>query len=86
MLQRRIAASAFVSKCRNMAIKHENFQIPTYEDVVGGFGGKQYFTVLVQKDSFWQVALINDSLQLCIFNMPFRHYRFLRIPVGMPCN
>ena len=37
----------------NQAIRREHFQIPTYEDVVSRLGGKRFFTILDQKDSFW---------------------------------
>ena len=36
----------------NKVIRREHFQIPTFEDVVLHLGGKKYFTVLDQKDSY----------------------------------
>ena len=36
----------------NKVIRREHFQIPTFEDVVSCLGGKKYFTVLDQKDSY----------------------------------
>ena len=67
----------------NQAIRLEHFQIPTYEDVVSRLGGKRFFTILDQKDSFWQVELDEDSLHMCTFNTPFSRYRFRRMPFGI---
>ncbi len=67
----------------NEAIKREHFQIPTFEDVVCQLGGKKYFTVLDQKDSFWQIELSEQSSFLCTFNTPFARYRFQRMPFGI---
>ena len=55
----------------NSVIRQEHFQIPTFEDVVSRLGGKTYFTVLHQKDSYWQVPLNEESSYLRIFNTPF---------------
>ena len=45
----------------NKVIRREHFQIPTFEDVVSRLRGKKYFTVLDQKDSYWQVPLSEES-------------------------
>ena len=47
-----------------------------YEDVVSHLGRKQFFTILDQKDSYWQVPLTEESSYLCTFS-PFGRYRFL---------
>lgn len=67
----------------NKVIKKEHFQIPTFEDVVSRLGGKKYFTVLDQKDSYWQVPLSEESSYMCTFDTPFGRYRFLRMPFGI---
>ena len=67
----------------NKVIRREHFQIPTFEDVVSRLGGKKYFTVLDQKDSYWQVPLSEESSYVCTFNTPFGRYRFLRMPFGI---
>ena len=36
----------------NKVIRREHFQIPTFEDVFSHLGGKKYFAVLDQKDSY----------------------------------
>jgi len=64
-------------------IRREHFQIPTFEDVVSRLGGKKYFTVLDQQDSYWQVPLSEESFYMCTFNTPFGRYRFLRVPFGI---
>ena len=58
-------------------------QIPTAQDVVANLGNKCLFTVLDQKDSYWQVPLSPASVELCTFNTPFGRYSFQRMPFGI---
>jgi hypothetical protein len=67
----------------NKNIQREHFQIPTFEDVVTRLGGKKVFSILDQKDSYWQVVLDEESSKLCTFNTPFGRYRFKRMPFGI---
>ncbi len=67
----------------NMSIKREHFMIPTLEDVTSRIGNKSLFTVLDQKDAYWQVPLDEPSSYLCTFNTPFGRYRFTRMPFGI---
>jgi len=60
----------------NSVIRREHFEIPT----LGSLGGKKYFTVLDQKDSYWQVPLSEESCYLCTLSTPFGRCRFLRLP------
>ena len=64
-------------------IRRKHFQIPTFEEVVSRLGGKKYFTVLDQKDSYWQVPLSEESSYMCTFNTLFGRYRFLRMLFGI---
>ena len=72
-------------KFLNDQIKREHFQIPTFDDIVSNLGGKKYFTVLDQKDSYWQVELDEDSAPLTTFSTPFGRFMFLRMPFGISC-
>ena len=38
-------------------IRREHFQIPTFTEISTQFGGARLFTILDQKDSYWQVEL-----------------------------
>ena len=67
----------------NKAIKRENFQIPTVEDVICRLSGKKVFTVIDLKDTFWQVPLSEESASLTTFNTPFGRYFFKRMPFGL---
>ena len=60
----------------NSVIRWEHFEIPT----LGSLGGKKYFTVLDQKDSYWQVSLSEESCYLCTLSTPFGRSRFLHLP------
>lgn len=67
----------------NTAIKREHFQIPTAEDVAAELHGKKVFSILDEKDGYWQVQLDYESSFLCTFNTPFGRYRFKRMPFGI---
>ena len=67
----------------NLAIKREHFMIPTSADVISQMAGNKLFTVLDQKDSYWQVKLSEASSDLCTFNTPFGRYSFQRMPFGI---
>ena len=41
------------------------------------------FSILDEKDGFWQIPLDEESSFLCTFNSPFGRYRFLRCPFGI---
>lgn len=67
----------------NENIRREHFQIPTFEEVTTQLAGKKFFTILDQKDSYWQVQLDDESSKLCTFGTPFGRYKFLRMPFGI---
>ena len=46
-------------------------------------GGSNLFTVLDQKNSYWQVKLDIASSFLTTFNTPFGRYRFVRMTFGI---
>ena len=60
----------------------EDFQIPTFTEISTQLSGARLFTILDQKDSYWQVELDEDSSLLFCFNTPFERYRFVRMPFG----
>ena len=70
-------------KSLNENIKRETFQIPTFQDIVTRLGGTKIFTILDQKDSYWQVELDDASAELCTFGTPFGRYMFKRMPFGI---
>lgn len=61
----------------NNVIGREHFQIPAFEDVISRLGAKKYFTVLDQKDSYWQMTLSPASLEISLV-MHFHHYIYGR--------
>ena len=67
----------------NCAIKREHYRIPTADDIASRMSGKKVFSILDQKDGFWQMRLDEPSSKLCTFNTPFGRYRFLRCPFGI---
>lgn len=45
--------------------------------------GKSMFSILDEKDGFWQIPLDEESSFLCTFNSSSGQYRFLRCPFGI---
>ena len=67
----------------NKAIRREHHRIPTAEDIASHLSGKKIFSIVDEKDGFWQVRLDEESSHLCTFNTPFGRYRFKRMPFGI---
>ena len=67
----------------NKAIRREQYRIPTAEDIASRLSGKKLFSIVDEKDGFWQVNLDEESSDLCTFNTPFGRYKFLRMPFGI---
>jgi len=42
----------------NKAIKHEHFQIPTFDDVIAELNGKRMFTIIDMRNGFWHIKLM----------------------------
>ena len=64
----------------NKAIRREHHRITTAEDIASHLSGKKVFSIVDEKDGFWQVCLDEESCHLCTFNTPFGRYRFKRMP------
>ena len=64
----------------NEAIKRENYQMPTIEEVATRLNRAKLFTVVDAKDGFWPKRLHLESSYKNMFNTPFRRYRWLRMP------
>lgn len=41
------------------------------------------FTILDEKDGYWQIKLDKASSLLCTFNTPWGRFRFKRLPFGL---
>uniref|UniRef100_A0A3B3DIW6 ribonuclease H n=1 Tax=Oryzias melastigma TaxID=30732 RepID=A0A3B3DIW6_ORYME len=67
----------------NQAVKRQHYSIPTHEDVRSKLAGKSVFTILDERDGYWQIELNEPSSKLCTFNTPWGRYRFLRLPFGI---
>lgn len=71
------------SRDLNKAIRQEHHRIPTAEDIASRLSGKKVFSIVDEKDGFWQVRLNDESSHLCTFNTPYGRYRFKRMPLGI---
>uniref|UniRef100_A0A8C1X2E4 Gypsy retrotransposon integrase-like protein 1 n=1 Tax=Cyprinus carpio TaxID=7962 RepID=A0A8C1X2E4_CYPCA len=67
----------------NKAILRQHYNIPTLEDIRSKLAGKTLFTILDEKDGYWQIQLDEESADLCAFNTPWGRYRFHRMPFGI---
>ena len=67
----------------NKAIRRKHHRIPTAEDIASHLSGKKVFSIVDEKDGFWQVPLDDESSYLCTFNTPYDRYRFKRMPFGI---
>lgn len=67
----------------NKAILRQHYSIPTTDEVLCKLAGKQIFTVLDEKDGYWQIMLDKESSLLCTFNTLWGRYRFKRLPFGI---
>ena len=67
----------------NKAIMRQHYSIPTADEVLCKLAGKKIFTVLDEKDGYWQIKLDKESSLLCTFNTPWGRFRFKRLPFGV---
>ena len=68
----------------NRAIRRENYQSPTIEDIATRLHGAKVFTVLDVRHGFWHVRRLDDqSSYLTTFHTPFGRYRYKRMPFGI---
>ncbi|KAL0152625.1 hypothetical protein M9458_052348 [Cirrhinus mrigala] len=67
----------------NRAILRQHYNIPTLEDIRCKLAGKKLFTILDEKDGYWQIKLDEEPTDLCAFNTPWGRYRFHRMPFGI---
>ena len=64
----------------NKAICREHHGILIAEDIASRLSGKKVFSVVDEKDGFWQVPLDDESSCLYKFNTPYGRYRFNKCP------
>ncbi|KAL7876961.1 hypothetical protein SRHO_G00036040 [Serrasalmus rhombeus] len=70
-------------KKNDNTFKRQHYSIPTPEDVCSKLAGKSIFSILDEKDGYWQNKLDEPSSKLCTFNTPWDRFRFLRLPFGI---
>lgn len=61
----------------------QHYSISTADEVLCILAGKKIFTVLDEKDGYWQINLDKESSLLCTFNTPWGRYRFKRLLFGI---
>ena len=67
----------------NTAVKRENFQLPTIEEITSRMSGAKVFSKLDANHGYWQLKLDTESELLTTFNTPFGRYCYQRAPFGI---
>ena len=67
----------------NVAIKREQYVLPTVEDILHKLKGSAIFTKLDATSGFWQIPLDDESAKLTTFISPFGRYFYRRLPQGI---
>ncbi|XP_053104922.1 uncharacterized protein K02A2.6-like [Hemicordylus capensis] len=67
----------------NKAVRRQHYTIPMIDDVLGRLAGMNFFTIVDEKDGYWQVKLDEPSSRLCTFNTPWGRHCFNCLPFGL---
>ena len=67
----------------NKAIKRQNLELPTTEEILDKMAGSKYFTKLDASNAYWQMKVDEETSKLLVFNSPYGRYRYLRVPYGI---
>ena len=61
----------------------ELWPLPRIDDILDGLLGYQWFSTLVLKSGYYQVAVSPNSIAKTALITPDGHYEFLRLPFGL---
>lgn len=61
----------------------DNQHIPRVQDVIDGFGGNSWFSLLDQEKAYHQGFMANESRPVIAFMTPWGLYEWTRIPFGL---
>lgn len=67
----------------SQALLREHYPMSTLEDIIPHLSRAKYFSTLDASSGFQQIPLDQESSYVCTMSMPFRQYRFLRMPFGI---
>ena len=67
----------------NQALKREDYQLPTIEEITARMPGARYFSTMNARSGYWQIPLDEESSNLTTFNTPFEGFWFTRMPFGI---
>nr|XP_006822907.1 PREDICTED: uncharacterized protein K02A2.6-like [Saccoglossus kowalevskii] len=69
-----------------MPVQREHFQLPAANEVTSKLSVATVFRKLDAKDGYWYVKLDAESSKLTKFNIPFRQYKFNKLPFALNSN
>ena len=67
----------------NEALKRSHYPTPTIDGILPELGRAKVFSTVNAKNGFWHVELMDESSMLTTFNLPFRRFRWCRLPFGV---
>ena len=67
----------------NCSLIRTEFYMPTIDDVLPELTKAKWFSLVDAKEAFWHCQLDTSSSRLTMFDTPFGHYRWLRLPYGV---
>ena len=67
----------------NAALKREHYQLPILDDILPELGQAKVFSTVDLRSGYWHCVLDEESSLLTTFAMPFRRYRWCRLPFGL---
>lgn len=61
----------------------QHFSTLFTKEAMKGLAGKKLFTILNEKDVYWQVKLDKEPAEVCTFDIPWGRHHFNRLPFGI---
>ena len=57
--------------------------MPKVEDIFLKLNGTKYFTILDLRAGYHHIPLDKPSIMKTAFNLPFRKYKYIKVPFGL---
>lgn len=70
-------------KILNKGLMREHMELPTFDEVMNGVAGNEWFSVLDANKGFYQLELTDKASMLTTFATPKSRFRFTRLPFGL---
>lgn len=61
----------------------EEYSFPEIDNLLSGLYGKQVFNTINLKQEYYQIKMSKAAIKYTAFDLPFKRYKFLRMPFGL---